>query len=153
MRMHEALAEAWRNIRPGNGNLGRMARGAWTESRMILRWIFFGFALAAAIRAFVPDDVFSQYFGPTLLGLLLTLVATTVIEVCSEGSSPIAADLLHRAAAPGNAFTFLMAGAATDYTEIMALRETTRSWKATLALPLLTTPQVLVVSWLINQMG
>lgn len=151
MRMREALAEAWRNIRPGNGNVRRMARGAWSESRMILRWIFFGFALAAAIRAFVPDDVFSEYFGPTLIGLLFTLLATTLIEVCSEGSSPIAADLLHRAGAPGNAFTFLMAGAATDYTEIMALRETTRSWKATFALPLLTTPQVLLVSWLINQ--
>ena len=151
MLMREALAEAWRNIRPGNGNVRRMAGASWMESRMILRWIFFGFAMAAAIRAFVPDDVFSQYFGPTLLGLVLTLAATTVIEVCSEGSSPIAADLLNRAGAPGNAFTFLMAGAATDYTEIMALRETTRSWKATFALPLLTTPQVLLISWLINQ--
>ena len=49
-----------------------------------------------------------------VLGLLLTLAAPTVIEVCSVGSSPIAADLLNRAGAPGNAFTFLMAGAATD---------------------------------------
>lgn len=151
MKMRDVLAEAWRNIRPGHGNLRRMAGASWTESRMILRWIFFGFVLAAAIRAFVPDDVFADWFGPSLLGLVLTLVATTVIEVCSEGSSPIAEDLLHRAGAPGNAFTFLMAGAATDYTEIMALRETTRSWKATFALPLLTTPQVLLVSWLINQ--
>ena len=118
---------------------------------MLLRWIFFGVVLAAAIRAFVPEDMFSQYFGPTLLGLLLTLIATTVIEVCSEGSSPIAADLLTRAAAPGNAFTFLMAGAATDYTEIMVLRETTRSWKATFALPLITVPQVLLVAWLLNR--
>jgi len=148
-----AMAEAWRAIRPGGGNVRRMLRASWTESRMILRWIFLGFVVAAAVRALVPDEVFSGYFGPTLLGLLLTLVATTVIEVCSEGSSPIAADLLHRAGAPGNAFTFLMAGAATDYTEIMALRDTTGSWKATLALPLLTTPQVLIVSWWINQLA
>jgi uncharacterized protein len=58
-----------------------------------------------------------------------------------------------RAGAPGNAFTFLMAGAATDYTEIMALRETTRSWKATLALPLISTPQVLLIGWLIHRMA
>jgi uncharacterized membrane protein YraQ (UPF0718 family) len=109
--------------------------------------------MAAAIRAFVPTDIFNQYFGPSLLGLLLTLAATTAIEVCSEGSSPIAADLLNRAGAPGNAFTFLMAGAATDYTEIMALRETTRSWKATFALPLITTPQVLAIAWLLNIYG
>jgi len=152
-RLRDGLREAWSGIRPGDGNLRRVVRDGLSESRMILRWIFFGIAMAGLIRAFVPDDVFSQYFGPTLVGLLLTLGATTVIEVCSEGSSPIAADLLNRAGAPGNAFTFLMAGAATDYTEIMALRETTRSWKATFALPLLTVPQVLLISWLLNPSG
>ncbi len=149
-RLRDGLGEAWAGIRPGDGNLGRIVRDGLSESKMILRWIFFGIAMAGAIRAFVPTEIFSQYFGPTLLGLLLTLLATTVIEVCSEGSSPVAADLLNRAGAPGNAFTFLMAGAATDYTEIMALRETTRSWKATFALPLITTPQVLVIAWLLN---
>jgi uncharacterized membrane protein YraQ (UPF0718 family) len=118
---------------------------------MVLRWVLFGFVLTALIRALVPDASFQQYFGPTVLGLFLTLAATTVLEVCSEGSSPIAADLLTRAHAPGNAFVFLMAGAATDYTEILSLRETTRSWKATLALPLLSTPQVLLIGWLLQR--
>lgn len=149
-RWRDLWRELRTQLRPGDGNLRRVAKDAWSESQMILRWIFFGIALAGLIRAFVPTDVFTDYFGPSLLGLGLTLLAATVIEVCSEGSSPIAADLLTRAQAPGNAFTFLMAGAATDYTELMALRETTRSWKATLALPLLTTPQVLVVGWLLN---
>jgi hypothetical protein len=146
----EGLSEVGRRIRPGKGRLGGLLLTGLRESRMILRWIFFGFVMAAAIRALVPTEVFGHYFGPTLFGLLLTLGATTVIEVCSEGSSPIAADLINRAAAPGNAFAFLMAGAATDYTEILALRETTRSWKATLALPLLTTPQVLAIGWWLN---
>jgi len=150
-RFAPAFREALRQIKPTPANLKAMAVGGLQESRMILRWIFFGVVLAAAIRAFVPEHLFAHYFGPTLLGLVLTLVATTVIEVCSEGSSPIAADLLTRAAAPGNAFTFLMAGAATDYTEILVLRETTRSWKAALALPLITVPQVLVVAWLLNR--
>lgn len=149
-RLRDGLGEAWQGIRPGDGNFRRMVRDGLSESRMIMRWIFFGFVMAGAIRAFVPNEIFSQYFGPSLLGLLLTLVATTAIEVCSEGSSPIAADLINRAGAPGNAFTFLMAGAATDYTEIMALRETTKSWKATLALPLLTVPQVILVAWWLN---
>lgn len=119
-------------------------------SRMILRWLLFGTLMAAAIRVFVPADVFGEFFGPSVIGLLLTLVAATVIEVCSEGSTPIAADLFNRAGAPGNAFTFLMAGAATDYTEIMALKETTRSWKISLFLPLLTVPQVLILAWIMN---
>lgn len=152
-RMRDGLREVGRQLRPGRGRLGRMLREGVSESRMILRWIFFGFVVAAAVRGLMPTELFQQYFGPTLVGLGLTLLATTAIEVCSEGSSPIAADLLRRAGAPGNAFTFLMAGAATDYTEILALRQTTRSWKATLALPVLTTPQVLAVSWLLNQAG
>lgn len=146
----QSFREAWQFLKPSGGNLWRIAKDGLIESKMVLRWIFFGIAMAGAIRAFVPDHIFAEYFGPSLLGLLLTLAATTVIEVCSEGSSPIAADLINRAGAPGNAFTFLMAGAATDYTEIMALRETTKSWKATFALPLLTTPQVLVVAWVLN---
>ncbi|MBL9154438.1 MAG: permease [Verrucomicrobiales bacterium] len=130
--------------------LGVLRQG-FAESGMILRWIFFGTVLAAAIRASVPETAFAAWFGPTLAGLGLTLVATTIIEVCSEGSSPIAADLLTRGAAPGNGFAFLMAGVATDYTEILSLRETTRSWKAALFLPLVTVPQVLVIGWLLNR--
>ena len=149
-RFGAAFREALGKVKPTAANLKAIATTGLKESRMILRWIFFGVVLAAAIRAFVPEQLFSQYFGPTLIGLLLTLLATTIIEVCSEGSSPIAADLLTRAAAPGNAFTFLMAGAATDYTEIMVLRETTKSWKATFALPLITVPQVLLVASILN---
>ena len=117
---------------------------------MVLRWLFLGIVLAAAIRAFVPEDVFRAFFGPGFAGLLATLLATLLIEVCSEGSTPIAADLFTRAAAPGNAFAFLMGGVSTDYTEVMALRETTASWRIALALPLLTLPQVLVLGALLN---
>lgn len=130
--------------------IGKMIKVGLSESAMILRWIFFGTVLAASIRAFVPADIFGAWFGPTWIGILLTLLAATIIEVCSEGSSPIAADLVTRAAAPGNGFAFLMAGAATDYTEIMALKETTRSWKMALILPLLTLPQVIVIAWVVN---
>jgi len=122
------------------------------ESRMILRWIFFGTVLAAALRGILPsDEVFANWFGPTLAGLALTLIAATIIEVCSEGSTPIAADLLTRGGAPGNAMTFLMAGAATDYTEILGIKETTRSWKIALFLPIVTVPQVFCIGWLLNQ--
>ena len=121
------------------------------DSRMVFRWLLFGIVLATLIRAFVPMDTYQVLFGPTLLGLLLTLLAATVIEVCSEGSTPIAADIVTRAAAPGNGFTFLMAGVATDYTEIMVLRDLTKSWKIALFLPLVTLPQVLVLGWLLNQ--
>jgi uncharacterized membrane protein YraQ (UPF0718 family) len=126
---------------------------AFPASRMVLRWLFFGVVLAALIQATVPTEIFESWFGATLLGLGATLLAATIIEVCSEGSVPLAADLMTRAAAPGNAFTFLMAGAATDYTEILVLREVTGRLKAALLLPLLTVPQVLVVGWALNAAG
>lgn len=152
-RIGPSVQGVLRSLKPGRKNYLQLAREGVAGSKMVLRWIFFGFVLTGAIRAFVPEDSFVHFFGPTVMGLGLTLLATTILEVCSEGSSPIAADLLTRAHAPGNAFVFLMAGAATDYTEIMSLKDTTKSWKATLALPLISTPQVLLIGWLIQRFG
>ncbi|PIR54296.1 ATPase [Candidatus Peregrinibacteria bacterium CG10_big_fil_rev_8_21_14_0_10_42_8] len=119
-------------------------------STMILRWIFFGTVLAALLQTFISTDNFQTFFGPTIGGLGLTLLIATIVEVCSEGSVPVAADLLTRAAAPGNAFAFLMTGVATDYTEILSLKETTQSWKISLFLPLITVPQVILIAMIIN---
>ncbi|WP_371187481.1 permease [Thalassotalea maritima] len=120
------------------------------DSKMVVRWLLFGVLLAAILRVIFDQAQFEQFFGPTLLGLLITVLVATVLEVCSEGSTPIAADILNRGNAPGNGFAFLMAGVATDYTEIMVLKDTTRSWKVALCLPIITVPQVLIVAWLIN---
>jgi len=130
-----------------------VAMGGMHEARMILRWLLLGVILAAAARAFIPSDIFAAWFGPTLFGLGMTLLAATIIEVCSEGSAPIASEILKQAAAPGNAFTFLMAGVSTDYTEMMVLRDTTKSWKIALTLPLVTVPQILLMGWVMNMAG
>ncbi len=122
-------------------------------AKMVIRWIMFGVVLVALLRAFVPLDIFETWFGASIGGLFLTLLAATILEVCSEGSSPIAADLVNRAGAPGNGFTFLMAGAATDYTEVMVIKDTMKSWKIALFLPLITVPQVLFIGWAMNVFG
>lgn len=128
-------------------------KGGMKEARMLLRWLLLGVVLAAAIRAFVPTETFAEWFGPTLFGLVATLVATTIIEVCSEGSAPIASEIFNQAGAPGNAFAFLMAGVSTDYTEIMVLKDATKSWKMALSLPLVTVPQVLLLGYIMNMAG
>lgn len=133
--------------------IGAMLFEGLKDSRMVLRWVFLGIVLASLIRTFVTDDWLQMLFGPTLTGLGLTLVAATILEVCSEGATPVAAELFTRAAAPGNAFAFLMAGVATDYTEIMSLKDTTRSWKIALSLPLYTLPQVIFIGWVLNRFG
>ena len=49
----------------------------------------------------------------------------------------------------GNSFTFLMAGVATDYTEI-GLIWTNIGKKAALWLPIITVPQILILGYLFN---
>lgn len=133
------------------GGTAELLKEGFAGSRVVIRWALFGLVLAALIRALVPEDAFASWFGATIGGLWLTLLAATVIEVCSEGATPIAADLMNRAHAPGNSFTFLMAGVATDYTEIMSIRDTTKSWRIALFLPLVTVPQVMLIGAVLNQ--
>lgn len=127
-----------------------MAMNGVRESKMVIRWLLFGVVLASGLRVFIDADGFQEYFGPTVLGLGATVFFATVLEVCSEGSSPIAADILNRGGAPGNSFAFLMTGVSTDYTEVMVLKDTTKSWKIALFLPLITVPQVLLIAYVIN---
>ncbi len=133
--------------------IGGMIKSGLSDSRMVLRWLLFGIVAASLLRVFLSPEDFAQYFGPTLLGMGATVVFATILEVCSEGSSPIASDFVSRANAPGNAFAFLMAGASTDYTEIMILKDMTKSWKIALFLPLITLPQIIILGILLNLFG
>jgi uncharacterized membrane protein YraQ (UPF0718 family) len=152
-RLRTAIGDMLRGLDTRPAILGAVLLDGIRGSRMVFRWLLFGVLLAAAIRAFVDLDNFQTLFGPTTLGLLLTLAAATVIEVCSEGSTPIAADIFNRAGAPGNSFAFLMTGVSTDYTEVMVIRDNMKSWKVALFLPLVTVPQVFVVSLILNLAG
>ena len=150
----------WRETRHGLATVHwdrrfflEVATGGIRDSRMVARWLFFGILLASVLRASLSVENLTEYFGPTVFGLAATLVAATVIEVCSEGSAPLASDLVNRAQAPGNGFAFLMAGVATDYTEIMVLRDTTSSWRIPLLMPLIAVPQIAVIAWILNQLA
>lgn len=131
-------------------SLGQLLLDGLKGARMVLRWILFGTLLAVMIRTYIAPETFQTWFGASLAGLGMTVLVATILEVCSEGSVPLAADLLTRAQAPGNSFAFLMTGVSTDYTEIMSIKDTTGSWKLALFLPLITVPQVLLIAWLIN---
>lgn len=148
-----AWPEAKKQLKAASFGLGWWQTMLWEgikDSRMIVRWLLLGVLLAAAIRTFLPIEAFQTYFGATMIGLGMTILVATVLEICSEGSTPIAADLVTRASAPGNGFAFLMTGVATDYTEIMSLKETTGSWKVALFLPLITVPQVVLFASVMN---
>ncbi|MBU1120392.1 MAG: permease [archaeon] len=126
-----------------------IAKGSWALTEMVLWWILIGMILASAARAFVPTELFHQFLGPSILGLFITLIIATIIEVCSEGSSPIAFEIFNQTRAFGNSFVFLMAGVATDYTEI-GLIWSNIGKRTAIMLPLITVPQILVLGFLFN---
>jgi uncharacterized membrane protein YraQ (UPF0718 family) len=147
-RLWQEFRSSWQFSVAGTG---RLLMEGLRGARVVIRWGLFGILLASMIRMLMPEEAFASWFGATVTGLGLTILAATIIEVCSEGTTPVAADLMHRASAPGNSFAFLMAGVATDYTEIMSIRDTTSSWKIALYLPLITLPQIIVLAIILNQ--
>ena len=132
-------------LRVSKGVLG----GSWALTKMVLWWLIIGMILASFARAFINPDIFAVYLGPTLIGLFITLIVATIIEVCSEGSSPISFEIYRQTGAFGNSFTFLMAGVATDYTEI-GLITSNIGKKSALWIPVITVPQILVLGYLFN---
>lgn len=129
-----------------------VASGTVSLANMVLWWILIGFLAAAIIGAYVPEHVFMDYFGPTFTGLMLTLLVATVIEVCSEGSAPIAFEIFNQVGTLGNPFVFLMAGVVTDYTEIGLLWSNIGP-RVAIWLVVVTVPQVLFVGYLFNQLA
>lgn len=125
--------------------------GAVSLANMVLWWILIGILAAAIIGAYVPEHWFMQWLGPDLTGMLVTLLFATVIEVCSEGTSPIAFEIYAQTGALGNPFIFLMAGVATDYTEI-GLLWSNIGRRTALWLPAVTVPQILLLAYLFNQL-
>lgn len=144
------VKKSWQGFKFTPQFFREVGKSGFDGSKMVLRWVFFGIILAGLLRTFISPENFAGIFGSSATGLAATIFLATVLEVCSEGSTPIAADMVTRAAAPGNGFAFLMTGVSTDYTEIMSLKDTTNSWKIALFLPLVTLPQVILLACILN---
>ncbi len=140
------LRMRFRDYRFSRQQLAEDAKGIYDGARalgdMVLWWIMIGMGLASLAGAYVPAHIFHQYMGPTAVGMTVTLFAATVLEVCSEGTAPLAFEIFKQTGALGNSFVFLMAGVATDYTEIGLLWHNigrrTAVW-----LPIVTVPQII----------
>lgn len=147
------VTTTWQSLTLNSETMRRHTFGVYRSilsiAQMILWWIIIGTFMASITRAFVPSQWLVSYLGSTLNGLLLTLGLSSVIEICSEGSTPLAAELYHHTRALGNVFVFLMAGVATDYTEI-GLLWTTIGWRTAIALPIIAVPMIVVMGYLFN---
>lgn len=114
--------------------------GAWHLVQMVLWWVVLGITLASLVGAVVPSSFFQNWMGKGFSGMGMTLLMATFIEICSEGSSPLAFEIYRQTQAFGNSFVFLMAGVITDYTEIGLLwtniGKRTALWMVFIAVPL-----------------
>jgi hypothetical protein len=127
-------------------------QGAWTLGQMVLFWVSLGFFLSALLGTTIPEGWWSRFLGPTPLGLLATLGVATVLEVCSEGTAPLAVELYKKTGALGNAFGFLMGGVVTDFTELSVVWANLGK-KAVGWLLAVTLPQVFLLGMLMNFLG
>jgi uncharacterized membrane protein YraQ (UPF0718 family) len=126
-----------------------VCNGIISLSNMVLWWILIGMGLASLAGAYIPEHIFHNFMGPTVTGMLVTLAFAIIVEVCSEGMSPMAFEIYRQTGAFGNSLVFLMAGVATDYTEIGLLWQNIGP-RTALWLPLIAVPQILLFGWIGN---
>jgi len=129
----------------------KVGRESWSLTKSVLWWVLFGFLLASILGTYLPESFMNKYFGANLFGLLATLVLASVIEICSEGTAPLAFELFNKTRAFGNAFVFLQAGVVTDLTEI-GLIWTNIGKRAAIALVIVGIPLILILGFLFNNL-
>ena len=84
---------------------------------VVLGMLFGGFILTA-----FPDSFIQKYLGnPSMLSLWNVAILGAFMYVCAVGHIPFIAALIASGASPGAAITFLMAGAATNFPELLSI--------------------------------
>ncbi|MFI3263263.1 MAG: permease [Rikenellaceae bacterium] len=87
------------------------------------KWLSIGLVVAAAITVFVPSSVFELFSDYYVLNILVVLLLSIPMYICSTGSIPIALSLLMKGISPGAALVFLMAGPATNVATLAVVRK------------------------------
>lgn len=77
-------------------------------------WLVIGFAVSAAVSAFVPESWLTEGLGTGFLAILVAMAFGLVVYVCATGSTPMAAALVAKGLGPGAALAFLLTGPATN---------------------------------------
>lgn len=130
-------------------NIKAVFKESFMLTKSVVWWILLGFLLASILGTYLPDKIMQIVFGSNLLGLFLTLLTASIIEVCSEGSAPMAFELYNKTRAFGNAFVFLQAGVITDFTEIGIITSNIGK-KAAIAMVIVGVPLVLITGFIFN---
>lgn len=89
---------------------------------VVSKYVIMGMLLGGFIMTSFPDSFIQKYLGnPSMLSLGSITILATVMYVCAVGHIPFIAALIASGSAPGIAITFLMAGAATNFPELISI--------------------------------
>ncbi|MFI3303916.1 MAG: permease [Rikenellaceae bacterium] len=87
------------------------------------KWLSIGLIVAAAITVFVPSNIFETLGNYYVINILIVLLLSIPMYICSTGSIPIALSLLLKGISPGAALIFLMAGPATNVATLAVVKK------------------------------
>ena len=83
-------------------------------------WLFIGLALGALVNVWVPEELLFQ--SNSFLGRVILLLIGIPFYICASSSTPIAASMMMKGMTPGCALIFLLAGPATNFTNMAVLQ-------------------------------
>src|SRR3989338_2023180 len=95
-------------------------RNIWHIFKDVGKYIIIGLFLAAALKAFVPSDLVSNYLGNgnKFIPVLIAVPLSAVLELASEGLAVLGGQLYQLGASLGVVFIVMMVGVTTDFTEL-----------------------------------
>ena len=92
---------------------------------MVSKYTVTGMLITSFLFNIVPQSYIQRYLGdPGLISLFGITIIASLMYVCAVGHIPMIAAIVASGAAPGVAITFLMAGAATNFSELLTINRT-----------------------------
>ena len=117
------ISEASCNVENGN-RIWRVFKYAYFDMiQDIGLRLAIGLIVAALINVAVLDEFFLSFGSQPLLQMLVILVVSVPMYICSTGSIPVAAALMMKGLSPGAALVMLMAGPAVNIASILVVRK------------------------------
>ena len=126
-------------------------KNMWHIFKDVGKYIIIGLLIAAAVKAFVPSGLVTNYLGNgnKFLPVLIAVPISAVLEAASEGLAVIGGQLFQLGASLGVVFIVTVVGVSTDITELSMI------WgkfgkKCAIAYALTATITAVLSAWMIN---
>jgi uncharacterized membrane protein YraQ (UPF0718 family) len=123
----------------------------WKIFKDVGKYIVIGLLIAAALKAFVPSSIVTNYLGDEnrFLPVLIAVPISAVLELASEGLAVLGGQLFQLGASLGVVFVIMMVGVTTDITELSMIYGKFGK-KCAIAYLLTATIVAILFAWWIN---